>query len=153
MPSEAEFAGFHGAVMKAVVESAGKVASRVRLGRHELLFDQPESVPDGEDRGPSPLDVLATSVAACAHYYAAAFLQARGLPTENLVVEVESEKDRTPSARIGRLALKVRLPQGLSERQIAGVGRAIKTCPAYGTLFHPPKVELTIEAHSPDWPG
>ena len=27
--------------MKAVVESAGKVASRTRLGDHELVFDQP----------------------------------------------------------------------------------------------------------------
>ena len=53
--------------MKAIIESAGKVASRVRLGEHELVFDQPRSVPGGEDRGPSPLDVMAVSVAACAH--------------------------------------------------------------------------------------
>ena len=131
--------------MKAVIESAGKVASRVRLGRHDLLFDQPAPVPGGEDRGPSPLDVLAASVAACAHYYAAAFLQGRGLPTERLVVEVESEKDRAPAPRIGRLSMKVRLPQGLSERQLAGIERAIKSCPAYGTLLHPPTVELMIE--------
>jgi uncharacterized OsmC-like protein len=131
--------------MKAVVESAGKVASRVRLGRHDLLFDQPAPVPGGDDRGPSPLDVLVASVAACAHYYAAAFLQGRGLPTERLAVEVEWEKDRLPAPRIGRLSMKVRLPEGLSERQLAGVERAIKSCPAYGTLLHPPKVELTIE--------
>ena len=62
---EAEPRRSHEVVMKAVVESAGKVASRVRLGRHDLLFDQPAPVPGGEDRGPSPLDVLAASVAAC----------------------------------------------------------------------------------------
>ena len=137
--------------MKAVVESAGKVASRVRLGRHDLLFDQPE--PGGEDRGPSPLDVLAASVAACAHYYAAAYLQARGLPTDRVLVEVESEKDRIPAPRIGRLSMKVRLPRGLSEHQLAGIERAITSCPAYGTLLHPPKVELTIEPDAADWPG
>jgi uncharacterized OsmC-like protein len=64
--------------MKAVVESAGGVASRVRLGEHELTFDQPSTVPGGADRGPSPLDVMAISVGACAHYYAAAFLFGRG---------------------------------------------------------------------------
>ena len=139
--------------MKAIVESAGKVASRVRLGHHELLFDQAAPVPGGEDRGPSPLDVLAASVAACAHYYAAAFLQGRRLPTERLVVEVDSEKEATQPPRIGRLAIKVRLPQGLSERHLAGIERAIKSCPAYGTLLHPPKMELTIEAHASVWPG
>ena len=132
--------------MKAVVESGGKVASRARLGAHELVFDQPASVPGGDDRGPSPLDVLAVSVAACAHYYAAAFLHARGLPTEGLTVEVQFEKDRMPVPRIGALSMKVHLPRGLSERQLTGVARAIKSCPAYGTLLHPPTVELTIDS-------
>ena len=81
-------------IMKALVESAGKVASKGRLGDHELLFDQPATVPGGDDRGPSPLDVLAVSVAACAHYYAAAYLHGRGLSTEALSVETEFEKER-----------------------------------------------------------
>jgi uncharacterized OsmC-like protein len=89
--------------------------------------------------------VLAVSVAACVHYYTAAFLHGRGLSTEGLTVEVESDKERTPAPRLGRLAMKVRLPPGLSERQLIGVERAIKTCPAYGTLLHPPAVELTLE--------
>jgi putative redox protein len=135
--------------MKAIVESAGNVASRVRLGAHELVFDQPRSVPGGEDRGPSPLDLMAVSVAACAHYYAAAFLHARGLSTERLSVEVEFEKERVPVSRIGHLALKVHLPGGLSDRQLAGIERAIKSCPAYGTLLQPPRVDVSIEAPAP----
>jgi uncharacterized OsmC-like protein len=134
--------------MKAVVESIGKVGSRARLGEHELVFDQPRSVPGGEDRGPSPLDVLAVSVAACAHYFAAAYLHGRGLTTEGLSVEVETEKERVPVSRIGRVAMHVTLPAGLSEKQIAGIERAIKSCPAYGTLLHSPSVEVAIETGS-----
>src|SRR5688572_24588227 len=55
------------AVVKATIESAGGVASRVRVGSHELTFDQTGAVPGGEDRGPSPLDVMAIAVGACAH--------------------------------------------------------------------------------------
>lgn len=132
--------------MKAIVESIGKVGSRVRAGGHELVFDQPASVPGGEDRGPSPLDVMAVSVAACAHYYAAAYLHGRGLSPEGLVVEVEAEKERVPVSRIGRIAIEVRVPAGLDERQMAGIERAIKSCPAYGTLLHPPVVELAVVA-------
>jgi putative redox protein len=131
--------------MKAVVESIGKVGSRVRLGAHELLFDQPASVPGGADRGPSPLDVMAASVAACAHYFAAAYLHGRGLPVEGLTVQVETEKERVPVSRIGRLAMRIKLPPGLSDRHVAGIERAIKSCPAYGTLLHCPTVELAIE--------
>jgi uncharacterized OsmC-like protein len=132
--------------MKALVESIGRVGSRVRIGEHVMVFDQPASVPGGEDRGPSPLDVMAASVAACAHYFAAAYLHGRGLATEGLTVEVESEKERVPVSRIGRLSMTVSLPAGLAEHQIAGVERAIKSCPAYGTLLHSPLVEITIDS-------
>jgi putative redox protein len=138
-------------VMKAIVESAGKVASRARLGNHELTFDQPAPVPGGDDRGPSPLDVLAVSVAACAHYYAAAFLYARGLSTDGLTVEVEADKDKLPAPRLGRVSMRVSIPHPLSERLRAGIERAIRSCPAYGTLLHSPSVTLTIEA--PDAPA
>lgn len=135
--------------MKATIESAGKVASRVRLGSHELLFDQPASVRGGEDRGPSPLDVLVASVAACAHYFGAAYLSARGVDPSVLVVEADAEKERAPLARIGHLALKVRVRSALDARHVEGLVGAIKTCPAYGTLVHPPTIELTVEAPTP----
>jgi putative redox protein len=131
--------------MKAVVESIGKVGSRVHVGGHELVFDQPTNVPGGEDRGPSPLDVMVVSVAACAHYFAAAYLHGRGLSTEGLAVEVDAEKERVPVSRIGRLSMKVRVPAGLDQRQLAGIERAIKSCPAYGTLLYSPLVEVGIE--------
>jgi uncharacterized OsmC-like protein len=134
-----------GFTMKAVIESVGKVGARVRVGEHELVFDQPAAVPGGEDRGPSPLDVMFVSVAACAHYFAAAYLFARGLSPEGLTVEASAEKERVPVSRIGRLELKVHVPAGLDERQVAGIERAIKSCPAYGTLLHPPSVAISIE--------
>ena len=37
--------------MKAVVESIGKVGSRAQVDGHAFVFDQPRSVPGGEDRG------------------------------------------------------------------------------------------------------
>jgi putative redox protein len=132
--------------MKAVVESIGKVGSRVVIQGHELRFDQPASVPGGEDRGPSPLDVMVASIAACAHYFAAAYLHGRGLATEGLSVAVDAEKERVPVARIGRLVMKVHVPAGLTAAQIAGIERAIKNCPAYGTLLHSPTVEVGIES-------
>lgn len=131
--------------MKAIVESIGSVGSRVRLGNHELVFDQPEPVPGGRDRGPSPLDVMAASVAACAHYYAAAYLHARGLSPQGLAVEIDAEKERTPTPRLGRFTMTIRVPAGLSQQQIAGIERAIRSCPAYGTLLHAATVNLTMQ--------
>jgi len=132
--------------MKAVLTSAGGVASRVTLGSHALVFDQTSAVPGGEDRGPSPLDVLAVSVGACAHYYAAAFLFGRKLPTEGLSVEVEAEKSREPVARIAKLVMRVTLPPSIPRQHWPAIERAIRHCPAYGTLVHPPDVELVVSS-------
>jgi hypothetical protein len=33
----------------------------------------------------------------------------------------------------------------LSAQQLTGIERAIKRCPAYGTLVHPPSVEIVID--------
>jgi len=132
--------------MKATIVSAGGVASRVRVGNHELIFDQPAPVPGGEDQGPSPLDVMAFAVGACAHYYAAAFLFGRNLSTDGLRVEVEFDKVRDPAPRIGRLSMRVVLPSSVPSQYHQPIERAVRHCPAYGTLKHPPEVVLEIEA-------
>jgi uncharacterized OsmC-like protein len=132
--------------VRVTIESIGKVGSRARVRSHELVFDQPASVPGGEDRGPSPLDVMSLSVGACAHYFAAAYLYARGLSPEGLSVEVMAGKERVPVGRIGHLEMKVNLPPGLTPLHVAGIERAIKGCPAYGTLLHPPEVDIAIDA-------
>jgi uncharacterized OsmC-like protein len=134
--------------MKVLIESAGRVASRARVGAHEITFDQPPSVPGGEDLGPSPLDVMAVAVGACAHYYASAFLFGRKLSTEGLRVEVEFDKSRDPVPRLGRLTLRVLLPEGVSAQHEQGIERAVRHCPAYGTLTHPPEVVLEFERHA-----
>ncbi|HVZ72795.1 MAG TPA: OsmC family protein [Polyangia bacterium] len=130
--------------MKFVVESAGAVASRVRLGSHVILFDQPP-VYGGADAGPSPLDVLVASVAACAHYYVSAFLRARGLPNEDVTVEVDAEKVTRPAPRIARLGLQVHVPESFTETELVGMVRAIKRCPAYNTLVSAPAVEMSVD--------
>jgi uncharacterized OsmC-like protein len=91
---------------------------------------------------------MALSVAACAHYYAAAYLHGRGLPTDDVTVEVEADKDRLPQPRLARLMLRVRVPAGLAERHFAGIERAIRSCPAYGTLLHPPSVEFAVDSNA-----
>lgn len=138
--------------MKIVIESVGGVASRVALGSHQIVFDQPSAVPGGEDRGPSPLDVMAATVGACAHYFAAAFLLARKIPVEGLRVEVAAEKVREPQPRFGKVSIRLVLPAVVPESYLPQIERVVRNCPAYGTLVHPPELELTFakdDAHAP----
>lgn len=136
--------------MKSIIESVGGVASRVQIGSHELVFDQASPVPHGEDRGPSPLDVMAAAVGACAHYFAAAFLHARKLSPVGLRVEVEAEKVRDPAPRFGKFSIRVVLPAGVPEQYLPQIERAVLNCPAYGTLARPPELELSVSQPATD---
>jgi len=119
--------------MRYRVESAGGVASRVSVGGHELIFDQPEKV-GGQDRGPSPLEVLVASTGACAHYYAAAFLSARRLPVEGLAVDIEADKSTERPQRVTHMRLAVHLPPGVPDELLPRLEAAVRACPAHSTL-------------------
>jgi hypothetical protein len=47
----------------------------------------------------------------------------------------------------------VHLPPGLTDMQIAGVERAIRNCPAYGTLLHPPAVHIGVDTNDASAPA
>lgn len=125
------------------VESAGNVAARARVGRHTLVFDQPQSQ-GGDGQGPSPLPVFAASAAACAHYYAAAFLAKRGLAVDGLRVDVEFDKADVGPARISRLALAVHVPPATPAKYLPAIERSVRGCPVWGTLSAPPELSLGI---------
>ena len=119
--------------MRYHVESAGGVASRTSVGGHELIFDQPEKF-GGQDRGPSPLEVLVASTGACAHYYAAAFLVARRLPTDGLSVDIVADKSSERPQRVTHMHLTVHLPPGVPEELLPRLEAAVRACPAHNTM-------------------
>ena len=125
------------------VRSAGGVASTVQLGPHTVLFDQPVAL-GGAARGPSPLVVFAAAVGACSHYYAAAFLTQRGLPVEGLTVDVDYEKASEGPERIANLVMQIQVPAATPAKYLAAIERAVRGCPAYGTLVQSPDVVLRV---------
>lgn len=94
------------------------------------------------------MDVMAATVGACAHYFAAAFLLARKIRVDDLRVEVEAEKVREPQPRFGKLSIRLTVPREVPERYLPQLERVVRNCPAYGTLLHPPEVELTFAAEA-----
>lgn len=127
------------------IESAGGVASRVNIHGHELVFDQDPKF-GGQDLGPSPLEVLVAATAACAHYYAAAYLQARKLSVEGLAVEIQAEKAADRPARLGSVRIVVRVPAHVPAEHLGRLEVAVRACPAHGTLVAGVPLELTLDA-------
>ncbi len=108
---------------------------------HKVFCDQPIEN-GGFDEGMTPPEFLLASLATCAAYYAAQYLNARKLPSERLSVRVTAEKARQP-ARLTSFLIQVSVP-GLDDRDQEGVLRAAKACLIHNTLLGAPTIEVTV---------
>jgi uncharacterized OsmC-like protein len=118
---------------------------------HQVLSDQPVDN-EGADSAMTPPELFLSALGACAAYYAAEYLQARGLPDDELEIHVSGEKGDRP-ARIVSLRFEVFVP-GLNRRHRDGVLRAVDACLLKHTLNKPPHMEVTLassaETHEPE---
>lgn len=111
--------------------------------RHRLTSDQPlES--HGEDGGATPPELFLFSLASCAGYYAASYLNARALPAEQLEIHVSGVKGDRP-ARFTSLCLDVLAP-GLNKHHRDGIQRAVEACLISNTLLHPPTLDVKVSS-------
>ena len=123
------------------VDYLGGVTFDVQARGHHVLCDQPLDN-GGSDQGMTPPELLLSSLATCGAFYAAQYLNARGLPAAELKVRVAAEKAVQP-ARLGSFVIEVTAP-GLDERHQAGMLRAVKSCLIHNTLLALPNIEIAI---------
>jgi uncharacterized OsmC-like protein len=110
---------------------------------HRVICDQPVDN-GGSDAGMSPPEFLLASLATCAAYYAAQYLKARKLPTQDLRVRVSAEKATQP-ARLASFHIEVTV-FGLDDHHQAGILRAVKSCLIHNTLLGGPSIEIAVNA-------
>jgi len=112
------------------------------VARGDKVFcDQPIEN-GGFDEGMTPPEFLLASLATCAAYYTAQYLNGRKLPSTGLSVRVSAEKARQP-ARLASFQIEVIVP-GLDDRHQEGVQRAAKACLIHNTLLGAPSIEVTV---------
>jgi uncharacterized OsmC-like protein len=121
----------------------GGVKFEVQARGHRVICDQPADN-GGSDAGLTPPEFLLASLATCAGYYAAQYLNTRHLPANDLKVRVSAEKAQQP-ARLGAFHIEVTV-SGLNERHQSGVLRAVKACLIHSTLLGQPRIDVAVNA-------
>jgi len=132
--------------MEVITEYLGKTKFAVSARGHRVICDQPLEN-HGEDAGMTPPELMLAALGSCAGYYAAEYLNTRGLPSKDLVVRVSAEKARQP-ARLGSFRIEVSAPS-LDEQHRTGVLRAVKACLIHNTLLASPSIEVEINSAVP----
>lgn len=108
---------------------------------HTILTDQPEA-DGGEGATPSPFDLFVASIGNCAGFFVLSFCQKRGIPTENISLQLQLE--RAPESKmIGRISISISLPADFPEKYRNAVVKAAESCSVKKHLASPPAIEIT----------
>src|SRR5215203_6139541 len=91
--------------MEVTAEYTGSARFEVAARGHRVVCDQPPAN-GGADSGMTPPEFLLASLATCAGFYAAQYLNARKLAADGLKVTVTAEKAQHP-ARLDAFRIEV----------------------------------------------
>ena len=121
---------------------------RIRIRGHEVLVDQP--VDDGgEDTAPTPTELFVAGLASCVAFYAGRFLRRHDLSAEGFAVECGFEFAPARPARVGKVQLVVRLPEGFPEERRKAFLSVVEHCTVHNSLHQPPEVGIALEPAGP----
>jgi putative redox protein len=118
-------------VMRAVARRRESFTHDLKIGKHRMVSDEPESQ-GGQDMGPSPQELLAASLASCTAVTMEMYAERKGWNVEGLEVDCTY----TPAERgcPTRFELVMRMPAHLSEEQVERLQVIAAKCPVHRTL-------------------
>lgn len=117
---------------------------RIAIRGHEVLVDQP--VDDGgEDTAPTPTELFVAGLASCVAFYGGRYLRRHGLPTEGLAVECAFVFAPDRPARVGKIEIVVRLPEGFPSDRRQAFRSVVEHCTVHNSLVQPPEIGIALE--------
>jgi putative redox protein len=131
-------------VIELTVEHLGDVQFELQARGHRIICDQPVES-GGYDEGMTPPELLLASLGSCAGYHAQEYLRSRNLAPSGTRVRVTADKVKGP-ARLDNFHIEVDVPADLSQRDRAGIERAVHRCLIHNTLLQPPSITLAVSS-------
>ncbi len=127
-----------------VVKHEGGMASRINVRGHKLIADVPPEM-GGNDRGPTPVDLLAGSLGTCIAFYVARWCAQAGIPHEGFEVDMDYVHDREAHC-VPVMKVSVRMPAGFPEERRPALLKVAMSCTVHNTLCSIPQIEIAVAA-------
>ena len=106
----------------------GTLAHLVEIGRNSFLVDEPP--PAGEDRGPTPHDVLDAALAACTAMTVMLVARRKQWPLQDVRVEITRDEDDA----VYRMSRRIELVGSLTDEQKQYLLGIADKCPIHRAL-------------------
>jgi uncharacterized OsmC-like protein len=97
----------------------------------------------GNDRGPTPVDLLAGSLGTCIAFYVARWCAQSGIPHEGFEVDMDYVHDREAHC-VPVMKVSVRMPAGFPEERRPALLKVAMSCTVHNTLCSIPQIEIAV---------
>jgi uncharacterized OsmC-like protein len=124
------------------VKHEGGMSSSMNVRGHKVIADVPPEM-GGEDRGPTPVDLLAGSLGTCIAFYIARWCKEAQIACDGFQVKVDYVHDRENHC-VPVLGVEVLMSEGFPEGRKSALLRVAKACTVHNTLCRPPEITVTI---------
>ncbi|MFG1690845.1 OsmC family protein [Gemmatimonadota bacterium] len=122
------------------IERVTGLEFEIQVRGHSVVADM--SVDDGgQDGGPAPAELFASSLGACVAMMVQNYCDTHGYTDGDVSVSLTLELADDPK-RIGAVVIDVELPNGFPEEKQEAVRRVAELCVIQGTLATPPRVDI-----------
>jgi len=119
-------------------------------GKHELIADEPESVPGGQDAGPDPYDYLLMGLGSCTLMTMKMYARRKGWALDDLYLELRHDKRHAedcaecedPKSKIDHIEKELIIKGDLTDEQREKLLDISKKCPVHRTL----ESDITIKS-------
>lgn len=119
----------------------GRYQQEVRIGKHQLLVDEPEKL-GGDDAGPDPMDFVLTGLGACTAITLRMYAEKKGLDIARITVSLEHRRSPEGKHQVERV---VAIEGNLTDEQRARLLDIANRCPIYLALQQPMEVTTRLE--------
>lgn len=134
-----------------IKDQSNKFLTQIQTGKHHLLADEPEEV-GGEDRGPSPYQLLTSALAACTAMTMRMYADRKGWAIDEIVVNIDHEKKYgedckdcdKPSSKIDHFNRYIELSGNLDNVQRNRLLEIANKCPVHRTLESDVKITTAM---------
>ncbi len=138
--------------MTVTAHSLQNLQVQIQASNHTLLADEP--IRDGgEDKGPSPYDLLLSALAACKVMTVHLYARRKGWPIDTVTVSLTHNKiyardcadcDSPPNAKIDEIHSQISFTGDLDDEQIGRLAQISNRCPVHRTLTSETKIRTTV---------
>lgn len=119
------------------------LAFSVKIRGHKFLVDMPKES-GGEDKGPSPADLLVSALGSCMAMHMALYGKTVGISSAGLELNlVYNLTEEAGKKRIANITVDVHMPQDIGPREAAFL-RAGQNCLIRNSLEKCPEVDVAV---------